>query len=247
MAHILLDDVSLSFPIYGLSSQSLKKALIGSVVGGRVSRETSDVPVVDALRNVSIVLEDGDRLGLIGHNGAGKTTLLRVISGIYAPASGKIEISGQVTPLIDVRLGLEMDGTGYENILLRGFYLGRTRNEIEDATDEIAEFCELGPYLDLPIRTYSAGMLSRLLFATSTAFKPEILVLDEGIGAGDAAFMQKIKQRTGRFVEQASIVVIASHSNGLLREHCNVAAIMEHGTVKSFGPVEEQIRLYEHR
>lgn len=210
-----------------------------------MSRSSSDVVVIDALRGISMELENGDRLGLIGHNGAGKTTLLRVVSGIYEPTQGRIMVSGRVTPLIDIRLGLEMEASGYENVLLRGLYLGRSRKETEAVMDDIAEFCELGPFLDLPVRTYSAGMLSRLLFATSTAFNPEILVLDEGIGAGDAAFMHKVKLRLGRFMEAASIVVMASHSPWFLREHCNICAVVERGQIISFGPVEDQLQRYE--
>jgi ABC-2 type transport system ATP-binding protein len=245
MAQVLLSDVDVSFPIYGQSSRSLKKQMIGSVVGGGLSQQGDETVVVRALNGISIELGDGDRLGLIGHNGAGKTTLLRVIAGIYPVQSGSITIAGHVTPLIDIRLGLEMDGTGYENILLRGFYLGHSRKAIAAKIDSIAEFSELGPYLDLPVRAYSAGMLSRLLYAVSTEFEPEILVLDEGIGAGDAAFMKKIKLRTRQFVDKAAIVVMASHSNQLIREHCNIAAILDGGRVKSFGAVEEQVRLYE--
>lgn len=245
MAKLILDDVSVSFPVYGHSSQSLKKQLIGSMVGGRLRLDDGVPTVVQALSGVSMELVDGDRLGLIGHNGAGKTTLLRVIAGIYPPESGAIVIQGRVTPLIDTRLGLEMDGTGFENILLRGLYLGHHTADIEAAVADIAEFSELGDYLNLPVRTYSSGMLSRLLFAISTAFEPEILVLDEGIGTGDAAFMSRIKQRTGKFMKAASIVVMASHSNAFLEEHCNIGAVMERGRVVSFGAVREQIKLYQ--
>jgi ABC-2 type transport system ATP-binding protein len=245
MAHVVLDDVCVSFPIYGQSSQSLKKRVIGSVVGGGLSHADGMPVVVNALSDVCMELVDGDRLGLIGHNGAGKTTLLRVIAGIYPAVSGKMTIDGRVTPLIDTRLGLEMEGTGYENILLRGLYLGHDRAAIDAAIGDIADFSELGEYLELPVRTYSSGMLSRLLFAISTAFDPEILVLDEGIGAGDAAFMGRIKKRTDAFMKTASIVVMASHSDAFIQAHCNIGAVMEHGRVKSFGEVGEQIKLYQ--
>ncbi|OYX97369.1 MAG: sugar ABC transporter ATP-binding protein [Hyphomicrobium sp. 32-62-53] len=245
MAHVVLDDVCVSFPIYGQSSQSLKKRVIGSVVGGGLTHTDGMPVVVNALSDVCMELVDGDRLGLIGHNGAGKTTLLRVIAGIYPAVSGKMTIDGRVTPLIDTRLGLEMEGTGYENILLRGLYLGHDRAAIDAAIGDIADFSELGEYLDLPVRTYSSGMLSRLLFAISTAFDPEILVLDEGIGAGDAAFMGRIRQRTDAFMKTASIVVMASHSDAFIQAHCNIGAVMEHGRIKSFGEVGEQIKLYQ--
>jgi ABC-2 type transport system ATP-binding protein len=241
---ITLNDVCLSYPIYGDVSRSLRSEVLASVIGGRIGLKNGKPSMIDALRNVSMELETGDRLGLIGHNGAGKTTLLRVLAGIYTPTSGTMSVKGTVTPLIDSGFGLDREGTGLENIMLRGLYLGRTKREMELALDDIVEFTELGEFMNMPIRTYSSGMVARLLFAVSTAFKPEVLVLDEGIGAGDAHFMQRVRERTSKFLGSASVVVMASHSEALLQEHCNIGAILKAGEIVSFGAVNEQLKLY---
>src|SRR5262249_11458187 len=151
--------------------------------------------IVQALDNVSIGIEHGARLGIVGPNGAGKTTLLRVLAGIYEPTAGSASIEGRVVPLFDVALGMDPESTGFENIKLRGLFLGMTPQQIRARTEEIAEFTELGSFLDMPLRTYSAGMQARLAFAVSTCIEPEILLLDEGIGTGDAAFIEKAKKR----------------------------------------------------
>ena len=241
---LILDDVHLSYPVYGNAPRSLRSDVITTVVGGRIGREKGRPAMVEALRGISMELETGDRLGLIGHNGAGKTTLLRVLAGIYMPTSGTVSVTGTVTPLIDSSFGVDIDGTGMENIYLRGLYLGRSRQEIDAALDDIVAFCELGAFLDLPLRTYSAGMVARLLFSVSTAFRPDVLLMDEGIGTGDAHFMKRMKDRLSRFLDSAAIVVMASHSMPLLREHCNIAAILVAGEIVSFGEVDEQMALY---
>jgi ABC-2 type transport system ATP-binding protein/lipopolysaccharide transport system ATP-binding protein len=241
---ITLDDVCLSYPVYGGVSRSLRSEVFANLVGGRIGMKDGKPAMVEALRNVSMELETGDRLGLIGHNGAGKTTLLRVLAGIYAPTSGTLKVRGKVTPLIDSGFGIDREGTGIENIMLRGLYLGRSKAEVEAVLDDISAFTELGPYLNMPLRTYSSGMVARLLFAVSTAFQPEVLVMDEGIGAGDAQFMQRVRERTSQFLGSAAIVVMASHSEFLLREHCNIGAIMKAGEIVSFGEIDEQLAIY---
>jgi len=246
MASIRLDNVVVSFPVYDQSSRSLKKRLISATTGGRIESDADSgkISVVQALDGVTLSFQHGDRVGLVGHNGAGKTTLLRVLAGIYEPTIGTAEIEGHVAPLFDVSLGMDPESTGYENIVLRGLFLGLTHREIDARVDEIAEFTELGSFLSLPIRTYSAGMRMRLAFAVSTSIEPDILLLDEGIGAGDAAFLEKASRRLGEFTRKAAIIVLASHSEGLIRQMCDQAVLMEHGRVLRVGGTDEILEHY---
>ena len=184
---------------------------------------------------------------MMGHNGAGKSTLLRVLAGVYVPTSGRVAIDGRVSALFNTVPGLDMDDTGFENIHTCGMFLGMTRSEIIAKTPEIAEFTELGDYLNLPVRTYSAGMITRLGFAIATSIDPEILLLDEGLGAGDARFAEHANQRIDRLVQRSSILVIASHSEGLVRSMCNRAILLESGRVVADGSADEVIDTYERR
>jgi ABC-2 type transport system ATP-binding protein/lipopolysaccharide transport system ATP-binding protein len=246
MAEIRLENVSVAFPIYDASSRSLKKRLVGAATGGRIQSEAGP-SVVQALDGVTLHFQHGDRVGLVGHNGAGKTTLLRVLAGIYEPCEGMVRVDGNVAPLFDISLGMDAESTGYENILLRGLFLGMPRAEIEARMGEIAEFTELGNFLDLPIRTYSAGMHMRLAFAVSTSINPDILLLDEGIGAGDAAFLEKANRRLLEFTSKAAIIVLASHSEQLISKMCRNSVLMEHGRVIEVGPTDKILAHYRER
>jgi ABC-2 type transport system ATP-binding protein/lipopolysaccharide transport system ATP-binding protein len=241
MASITVDHVSVSFPIYTAGSRSLKNAMIAATTGGRIGEDDGHV-VIQALENVSLEISHGDRVALLGHNGAGKTTLLRVLAGIYEPLAGGIVVQGRVTPMFDVHLGIDPESTGYENIILRGLYLGLSKAESLAKTDSVAEFTELGEFLKFPMRTYSAGMQARLAFAMATCVEPEILLLDEGIGAGDAAFVEKASKRLDGFIESAGILVLASHAPHLVRRFCNKAIVMEHGRIIWTGDVEQGLR-----
>ena len=246
MPSIELNNVSLTFPVYSAGSRSLKKVLMAATTGGRIGSESKHV-VIQALDQVSLTFNQGDRVALIGHNGAGKTTLLRVLAGIYEPRVGSINVVGRVTPMFDINLGIDPESTGYENIILRGLYLGLSRAEILARRDSVAEFTELGPFLDIPVRTYSAGMQARLAFAMATCIEPEILLLDEGIGAGDASFLEKANERLDRFIEKAGILVLASHSSELVQRLCNRAVVMEHGRMVFAGGIEEAFAAYMDR
>ena len=245
MASITLNSVSVDFPIYNMSSRSLKKHFLRLTTGGTLSNEDHKCVVVKELDNVTFRIDHGDRVGLIGHNGAGKSTLLRVLAKIYEPTTGNIHFEGKVSPLLDITLGINPESTGYENIILRGLLLGLSRKEITSKAKEIAEFTELGDYLSVPIRTYSSGMLLRLAFGVATSISPEILLMDEAIGAGDASFLDKAQKKLDSLIEQSSIVVIASHSNEVIRKTCNKAILMDSGKVKYFGPVEEALNHYQ--
>lgn len=252
MASIRLEHVSVAFPIYDASSRSLKKRLLsrslGGNTGGLIDAEGADQPsLIRSLEDVSLSLDDGDRVGFIGHNGAGKTTLLRVLSGIYEPAVGRIQVNGTVAPLFDIALGMDLDATGYDNIYLRGLFLGLSKQEIDERTDEIARFTELGEFLEMPIRVYSTGMRMRLAFAVSTSIEPDILLLDEGIGAGDAAFLEKANKRLKEFADKVSIIVLASHSDELIRRMCRTSVLMERGRIIEVGPTNEVLSLYRER
>jgi ABC-2 type transport system ATP-binding protein len=249
MASITLKQVSVSFPIYDQGRRSLKKRLLSGMTGGRIKLEadTGSASVVQALDRLDLVIGHGDRVGLVGHNGAGKTTLLRVLAGIYEPVSGSVEVTGSVAPLFDITLGMDPDSSGYENILLRGLFLGYSRKDVEERVDDIADFTGLGEFLDLPMRTYSAGMRMRLAFAVSTSIAPDILLLDEGIGAGDQAFLNRAKERLETFTAQAGIIVLASHSADLLLSMCQNAVLMERGRITAVGETREVLEIYERR
>ncbi len=245
MAQIVLENVVADFPVYG-SQPSFRNALIGRVVGGVLRRQnaTSKRVVVRALENISLTVDHGDQLGIIGHNGAGKSTMLRVFAGIYQPSQGTINITGRVSPLFSTSPGLDPDDTGYENIVTCGLLLGMSRHEIERKLPEIEAFSELSDYLKLPARTYSTGMLVRLGFAIATAIDPEILLLDEELGAGDARFAARAAKRVEALIERSSIVVLASQSSELIRQICNRAILLDHGRVIADGPTNDVLEIY---
>ncbi|MGU7813853.1 ABC transporter ATP-binding protein [Burkholderia sp. AW49-1] len=245
MAFIELQSVTLDLPIFDVQGRSLKKQVLNMGRRNRIAEGNDGVIVVRALDDVSFRFERGDRVGLIGHNGAGKSTLLRAMAGIYPPSSGQLLREGKVVPLLDIGLGMDENSTGMQNIRLRGLLLGMSDAEIRVKQREIADFCELGDYLDLPIRTYSSGMKVRLAFAVSTAVDAEILLLDEVMGVGDASFMHKAEARLADLHSRAEIVVLAMHSNSEIRKVCNKVLWMERGRVRAFGPTEEVVAEYE--
>lgn len=247
MARIDLQSVSVEYPIYNVSARSFKKKFLRLATGGTVMRDVNQHIVVRALNSLSLTLEHGDHIGLIGHNGSGKSTLLRLLAGIYEPSSGSIEVNGKVSTLLDLALGTEGELTGYENIVYRATVMGLTKEEIAQQTDDIAKLTGLGDYLFMPVRTYSAGMVMRLAFAISTAIQPDILLIDEVFNAGDADFVQKAQQKMVSLLKQSSIVVMASHLDDLIKEFCNKALLLENGQIQYFGDVEEALKLYHEK
>jgi ABC-2 type transport system ATP-binding protein/lipopolysaccharide transport system ATP-binding protein len=245
MAFIELKGATLDLPIYDVRGRSLKKKVMRIGRKNSIAEDNDGVIVVRALDNVDLRFDSGDRIGLIGHNGAGKSTLLRTMSGIYSPTTGSVTSDGKIVPLLDISLGMDENSTGMQNIRLRGLLLGMSDSEIREKQQAIAEFCELGDYLDLPLRTYSSGMRVRLAFAVSTAVDAEILLLDEVMGVGDASFMHKAKDRLADLHSRAEIVVLAMHSNQEIRRVCNKVLWMERGRVRAFGPMEEVLSQYE--
>jgi ABC-type polysaccharide/polyol phosphate transport system ATPase subunit len=244
MTRIVLDRISLAFPVLHTGQRSFKKALVATATGGAILRDSRSAPVVQALKHVSASFVPGDRIGLIGPNGAGKSTLLRVIAGIYEPSEGRIHVEGGVSALLDLGLGFNSDLTGRDNIRLRGMYMGLKPSTFARLVPEIADFTELGGYLDLPVRTYSSGMQMRLSIGTTTAVQPDILLMDEWVMAGDAHFVDKVRVRMEKFVENARILVFASHSEDMIRQWCNKALLLRSGHVVALGGVDEVISQY---
>lgn len=244
MASIEIKNAIVEFPVYGVSSRSLKKQFLRVSTGGKLGNEDNGIVTVRALNDVSLNIEHGDRVGLIGHNGAGKSTFLRLVSKIYEPVSGTINIEGKISSLLDVMLGMDQESTGYENIVLRGILDGLTKKEILAKKDEIVEFTGLGDYLSLPVRTYSSGMQLRLAFGIATSILPEILVLDEVVGTGDANFLAKAQKRFDDMIATSHIVILASHSVEIIRKVCNKVLLLDAGKVKFYGDVDEGLRVY---
>jgi len=244
LSFLHLRNVCVDFPIYQGSSRSLKKALLATSTHGNLGRDALDRINIRALSDVSIDIVNGDRVGLVGLNGAGKTTLLKVLAGVYEPTEGRLVASGSVSSLLDTQVGLNADATGHENIILRGMYMGIHPREMRERAGEVAAFTELGHYLNMPVRTYSAGMMIRLAFAISTCVPPDILIMDEWLTAGDAQFLEKAQRRIENFVRGSSILVLASHSTELVERWCNRGILLHHGHVLSMGPIKEVIAAY---
>ncbi|AHH93544.1 ABC transporter ATP-binding protein [Kutzneria viridogrisea] len=245
MVSIDVWNASVDFPIFDAKSRSMKKAVLGKA-GGKIGTE-SRVPIIEALRDITLSLQHGDRVGLVGHNGAGKSTLLRLLAGIYEPTRGSSRINGRVAPVFDLGVGMDPEISGYENIIIRGLFLGMTRKQMEKRVEDIAEFSELGNYLSMPLRTYSTGMRVRLALGVVTSIDPEILLLDEGIGAVDAAFLDKARTRLNDLVKRSGLLVFASHSDEFLMELCNSAIWMDHGQMKMRGSLREVLTEYKGR
>jgi ABC-type polysaccharide/polyol phosphate transport system ATPase subunit len=239
LAQIDLQNVHLEFTVGTERHGSLKSAL-GQAVG---SRRRSD-RTVTALKDLSLSIKSGERVGLIGHNGAGKSSLLRVTAGIYPPQRGTVTTVGHICPLFEFVTGFEMEATGWENIRTRALLLGMSPKEIEAKIESIGEFTELGDFLDIPVRHYSTGMFVRLAFATSTAVDPQILLLDEVMAAGDKDFINSARQRMSELMERASIVLFATHSLDVLPKFCERTILLSQGAIAADGPTEEVVQLY---
>ena len=216
----------MEFPIFDAKTRSFKHTFLGKA-GGAIGHNTSNVVIIEALR------------------GAGKSTLLRLLSGIYEPTRGIATVRGRVAPIFDLGVGMDPEISGFENIIIRGLFLGQTRKSMLSKVDEIAEFTELGDYLSMPLRTYSTGMRVRLAIGVVTSIDPEILLLDEAIGAVDPEFLRKAQARLQKLVERSGILVFAGHSNEFLARLCTTAIWLDHGQIKSIGAIEDIVRAYE--
>lgn len=247
MAHLTLKDVSLAYPIMGGTGLTLKSSLKSAATGGKIRKSeenSSSSYEVVALDKINFSIKSGEKVGIIGHNGAGKTTLLKLIAGIYTASSGCFERDGNVGTVINPGNGLQMNITGYENIENIGLLSGLSLSEVKRILPEIEEFTQLGPFLSLPVETYSTGMMARLAFAVATALSPEILVIDENLSTGDQAFIEQAKKRMDAMIERSEILVLASHSLSILPDFVDRLLLLEGGTVKMDGPVNEVIKFY---
>ena len=240
MASLSLVNVSVQYPVFGARAGSLKTTLAAAATGGRIGRETG-VAVVQALTDITLEARDGDRIGVVGHNGAGKSTLLRTLAGVYPPTSGSYHRIGRIASLINPMLGIEPDATGLENILIRGLMMGLRRREIRNVLPDIAEFSGLGDYLTMPVRTYSTGMMMRLAFSIVTSVSMDILLMDEWLAVGDADFKKQAEDRMRQVVEQTGILVLASHSPGLIQRECNRVLELSHGRCVRDEPLGGQV------
>jgi len=256
MPHFSVKNVSIDYPILDGTGRSLRHALfmnpiksaIGGAkhVGGTITRDEKGV-LIRSLDDVSFEIDEGERVGLIGQNGAGKSTLLKALAGIYEPNHGTIESEGDIVTLFNTTEGLSPEATGRELIETRGVLLGLNAAQRAELADDVIEFCELGDYLEMPVRTYSSGMQVRLSFAIATSLRADILLFDELIGAGDARFYEKAKARLEKFIESASLMVVATHSRSILDQWCSRCFLMEHGKIITDGPVTDVLRIYDER
>jgi lipopolysaccharide transport system ATP-binding protein len=240
MARIELDKVSLTFRVRQRGRITLKEFLVRQMF----RRSVNPMIEVRALQEVSLQFHEGERVGILGHNGAGKSTLLKVLAGIYPPTQGQRLVEGRISSLFDIALGFEMDASGWENICFRGYLQGETPQTIRAKLQPIADFTELGDFLDMPVRYYSAGMLVRLAFSIATAIEPEILLVDEVLSVGDMAFQEKARLRMREMIAKAKLIVIVSHDLINLAQLCDRAVWLDHGRVRQVGPTAEIIAAY---
>lgn len=236
---IKLQDISLRYLVSYDRILSIKEFII-SFLNRKVKYEE-----FWALKKISFEIEKGEIVGIIGHNGAGKSTLLKVISGILKPTTGTVEIGGNIVPLLELGSGFDMNLTGRENIFLNGAILGYSKEFLNEKYDDIVEFSELGKFIDMPIRNYSSGMLSRLAFSVATVVNPEILIVDEILAVGDEDFQRKSRARMLDLMSGGTTVLFVSHSIDQIREMCNRVIWLEHGEIKAIGPAQTVCDMYQ--
>lgn len=242
---IQLTNVDIDFPVFDAQSIGLINTLV-RFTGMSPGNATAAAPIrtVRALRDINLELQSGDRIGLIGHNGAGKSTLLRVLSGVYEPVHGHIRHQGTMSALTDIMLGMDAEASGLDFIVTRGIVMGLSKREARNLVDEIGEFTELSDRLHMPVRTYSTGMLLKLAFAVATTVTPDILLMDEVVGAGDAKFQERAQKRLHDLMSRVSILVVASHNEQLLKSFCSHALVLSQGQIAHRGTVEDCISYY---
>ena len=239
MMMIQADGVSLCYRVNYDQVRSIKEYLV-QMLKGKVRYSE-----FWALRDVSFSLEKGEVLGVIGNNGAGKSTLLKVISGILKPTEGQVRVSGNVVPMLELGSGFDFDLTGRENIFLNGAILGYSEAFLNEKYDEIVAFSELGQFIHVPLRNYSSGMVMRLAFSVATMVNPDILIVDEILAVGDAAFQAKSKARMTELMQGGTTVLFVSHDLGQIREMCDRAIWLEHGEMKIQGEVNAVCDAYQ--
>lgn len=239
MSHIILKNVNLYF-----KTKREKRIKDFLVKGSNKFNKFSQEGIVHAIKNMNLEIKEGERVSIIGHNGAGKSTFLKMISGIYPPTNGILNVSGKISSMFELSTGFEMESSGWDNIYLRGLMLGETPSSIKEKMKEIAEFSELGEFLDMPVKYYSSGMFVRLAFSVSTAIKPDILLLDEIVAAGDASFLKKAEKRMNEMIDVAKIMVLVTHSMKTAKDLTNRCLWFEKGKIVMNGKPKEVIKEY---
>ncbi|HYG65128.1 MAG TPA: ABC transporter ATP-binding protein [Thermoanaerobaculia bacterium] len=234
-----LEGVSLCYRLAKQRLPSIKEYMI-HFMKGALSYEK-----LWALRDITFKVEPGEVLGIVGRNGAGKSTLLKVISRVLKP-TGKVVVRGTVSPILELGTGFDHELTGFENIYLNALLLGRSRKEIDVKLEEIIQFSGLGDFIRAPIRNYSSGMMARLGFSIATAWVPDILILDEVLAVGDAAFTEKCEHRMQQFHDAGTTVLMVSHSAESVRKNCTRCIWLDAGNLRADGPAKEVLEMYSH-
>jgi lipopolysaccharide transport system ATP-binding protein len=237
MNAVQLNDVSVRFPVHTELTKSFRHSMLAPHVGALFRIEHHKTLYVEALRNVSLSIKQGDCVGVVGHNGAGKSTFLKVLAGVYQPTKGQVRCEGEVYGVFDLSQGMHGERSGRENITLLALLRGRTRKDVEARMSDMIAFSDLGAFIDLPVRTYSSGMRLRLAFSVATCWQPDVLLLDEVIGVGDQAFMKSAQERLHQLIESSRVSVVATHSEQTVRDFCNRVLVLDHGGVAYFGDV----------
>lgn len=240
---IEIKDLSLVYDLNYSRSNGLKEYLI-NLVTGKTYESGESKSLVRSVDDISLDLNEGERLGIVGLNGAGKSSLLKVISGIIRPTSGSLNVHGTVQPLIEVGAGFDPEFSGRENIYLNGYMLGFTKELLKSKEQEIIDFAELQKFIDTPVKYYSSGMTVRLAFTIATMIQPEILVIDEMLSAGDASFIKRAKERINKLMDQARLIVMVSHDLTMIEEICNRVIVMNMGKIVYDGPTEKALKFY---
>lgn len=240
MSFISVQNVSLQYPLFSEAARSAKSSLFNLFGGERPAPKR----YVNSLQDVSFEVEPGDRICLVGINGSGKTTLLRALAGVLPIHAGIIRIQGRISPLLDFATGFEMEMSGYDNILARGMFLGYSIAEMMERRAAIVEFADIGEFIREPLKTYSSGMFVRLAFAIATSINPDILLVDEIVGAGDITFAAKAQRRMLNVIDRGNIVVMATHSTDLALQLCNKGLWLHHGRVRAYGKIRPVIEAY---
>jgi len=240
MSHIIIEDLSIKFRIYHDRAPSLKDSFANIFK----RQKPSSYDDFWAVKNVSCEINEGDRVGIIGHNGAGKSTMLKALCRVYESANGKITVNGRIAPLLEIGAGFHPEFTGKENIYLNGAILGYSKQEIANVEEDIINFSELRNFIDTPVKYYSTGMYMRLAFSLATAIHPDILILDEIFAGGDAAFVAKAKKRMFEIIDKANIMIMVSHDANLVKSLCNRLIWLDHGKLIADGDVNEIMERY---
>lgn len=242
MAILELENCSVDIPLTGNLKRSFRAELLDGLVGGKIFSGRKGRSFVRALDDITVSFKPGDRVGIVGPNGSGKSSLLRLLAGIYEPTSGIINREGTVSTLFDLSLGLDLEATGRENIRLMAIYRQVPIKYVADREEEIVEFSELGAFIDLPVRTYSSGMVLRLAFSVAVVLQGDILIMDEWLAVGDSDFSKKAEKKLHDLMNDSKIVVIATHDPTLVQSICNYQLQLIDGKQISYEPVTETPR-----